>query len=148
MTCLVQQTTGIEDKVHKIFQVPLSHKEIADIHAAYRECATRAVSNPKRKPFRPPKMGKKKLELLNGKNAIEITYHDLVDPQLPIDRLDPHDINAFPTEWSIQWDSHTLNEIAEHDMSSTCVNFEQYNLWYDGMLSSSKTYSNTVEDSA
>ena len=71
MTCLVQQTTGIEDKVHKIFQVPLSHKEIADIHAAYRECATRAVSNPKRKPFRPPKMGKKKSELLRATTPLK-----------------------------------------------------------------------------
>ena len=35
MTGLAQQTTGIEDKIHKIFQVPLSHKEIADIHVAY-----------------------------------------------------------------------------------------------------------------
>ena len=59
MTCLAQQTTDIKDKIHKIFQVPLSHKEIADIHAAYRECATRAVSNPKCKPFRPPRTGKK-----------------------------------------------------------------------------------------
>ena len=65
MTCLAQQATDIEDKIHKIFEVPLSHKEIADIHAAYRECATPAVSNPKCKPFRPPTTGKKKLELLN-----------------------------------------------------------------------------------
>ena len=148
MACLAQQTIDIEDKIHKIFQVPLSHKEITDIHVAYRECATRAVSNPKCKPFRPPRTGKKKLELLNCKNAIEITYHDLDDPQLPIDQLDPHDINAYPTEWSIQWDSHTQNEIAEHAMCSTCLNFEQYNLWYDNMLSSSRTYSNTFEDSA
>ena len=59
-TCLAQQTTDIEDKIHKIFQVPLSHKEIADIHVAYRECTMRAVSNPKCKPFRPHKIGKKK----------------------------------------------------------------------------------------
>ena len=115
MTCLAQQTTDIEDKIHKIFQVPLSHKEIADIHAAYRECATRAVSNPKRKPFRPPKMGKKKSELTNGNNAIEIIYHDIpYGPQLATDQLHPHDHNVHPTEWSIQWDPYTQSEIAEH----------------------------------
>ena len=68
MTGLAQQTTGIEDKIHKIFQVPLSHKEIADIHVAYQECTMRTTTNAKCKPFRPPKT-KKKMELLNDKNS-------------------------------------------------------------------------------
>ena len=121
MTCMAQLTTGIEDKVHKIFQVPLSHDEIADIHAAYRECATRAVSNPKRKPFRPPKIGKKKSELTSCNNAIEIIYHDEpYDSQLVTDQLYLQEHHVDPREWAVQWDAYTQNEnevhaLAQHD---------------------------------
>ena len=59
MTGLAQQTDGIEDKIHNIFQVPLSHEEIADIHIAYQDCTRRTTSNVKCKPFRPPKTNKK-----------------------------------------------------------------------------------------
>ena len=89
MTALAQQTTCIEDTIHKIFQVPLSHKEIADIHVAYQECTMRTTSNAKCNPFRPPKT-KKKMELLNDKNAFEITYHDPVDPSLSADQMHTH----------------------------------------------------------
>ena len=68
MTGLAQQTDGIEDKIHNIFQVPLSHEEIADIHIAYQDCTRRTTSNVKCKPFRPPKT-KKKMEPLNDNNA-------------------------------------------------------------------------------
>ena len=101
-----------------MFEVPLSHDEIADIHAAYRDCAMRPVSNPKRKPFRPLKMGKKKTELTSCNNAIEIIYHD--EPygsQLVTDQLYPQEHHVYPTAWSVQWDTHTQNENDEHALA-------------------------------
>ena len=78
----------------------------------------RTVSISKCKPFRQPKAGKKKLELLNDKNAVEITYHDPGDPSPPSDQLDPHNNNALPKEWPFQWNLHTQYHFAEHDLDS------------------------------
>ena len=95
MTSLVQQTTGIENKIHKIFKVSLSHKETADILVAYCECTWRTISKSKYKPFRPPKVGKKKLELLNVENAFEATHHHPGDFSPQEDQLDTHNNHAF-----------------------------------------------------
>ena len=112
---MAQRTTGIEDKVHKIYQVPLSHDAFADIHAAYRDCAMKAISNPKRKPFRPPKIGKKKTELSSCSNAIEIIYHDQpYDSQLVADPWHHQEHHVDPKVWAAQWDEYTRNGNDKH----------------------------------
>ena len=113
-----KQTAGIENKIHKIFQVPLSHKEIADILVAYRECTMRTVSNSKCKPFRPPKAGKKKLELMNDENAFETTHNHPGDLPPQEDQLDTHYNNAPSQELPFQWNLHTQYHFAEHDLES------------------------------
>ena len=57
---LAQRTSAIEGEVLKIYPVPLAEDEIADIHAAFCDCAQRTALIPKRKPFRPPKNSNKK----------------------------------------------------------------------------------------
>ena len=76
MARLAQRRTDIEEEVIKIYKVPLSGDEIADIHAAYFDCAQRTGSAPKRKAIRPSKSNKKKTEIRGSCNSIEITYHD------------------------------------------------------------------------
>ena len=63
MARLAQRRTDIEEEVVKIYKVPVSGDEIADIHAAYYDCAQRTASAPKRKAIRPPKKNKRKLRL-------------------------------------------------------------------------------------
>ena len=118
MTCLLQQTTGIEDKIHEIFQVSLSHKETADILVAYCECTWRTIPKSKYKPFRPRKAGKKKLELMNDENAFETTHHHPGDLSPQEDQLDTHNNNAPSKEWPFQWNLHTQYHFAEHDLDS------------------------------
>ena len=101
MTGLAQQTDGIEDKIHNIFQVPLSHEEIADIHIAYQDCTRRTTSNVKCKPFRPPKT-KKKMEPLNDNNA---------------DQLQPHNNSALSNEGPFHWSLQTQYYLAEYEVN-------------------------------
>ena len=110
MAGMPQRITDIEDEVHNIFQVPLSDDEIADIHSACRDCARRAASKSKRKPRRPVKNGKKKIEFTSSSNAIEIIYHDQTnDTQLVADPRRLHDVHDEPEVWEIQWDEYTVN---------------------------------------
>ena len=60
MDRLAQRRTDIEEEIVKIYKVPLSGEEIADIRAAYYDCTQRTASSPKRKAIRPPKNNKKK----------------------------------------------------------------------------------------
>ena len=76
MVGMAQRITCIKDEVRKIFRVPLSDDEIAEIYSAYCDCALRAVSQPKRKPYRTPRYGRKRTEVSSSSHAVEIVYHD------------------------------------------------------------------------
>ena len=102
MAGMAQRTTDIADEVHNCFKVPLSDDEIADIHSAYRDCAIRAASKTKRKPHRPAKHVKKKIELNGSSNAIEIIYHDQLNgAQLVADPRRHHEVHDEPEVWTI-----------------------------------------------
>ena len=77
MARLAQRRTDIEEEVVKIYTVPLSGDEIADIHVAYFDCAQRTASAPKRKAIRPSKNNKKKTEISGPSSPIEIAVHGL-----------------------------------------------------------------------
>ena len=76
MARLAQRRTDIEEEVVNIYTVPLSGDEIADIHAAYFDCAQRTASAHKRKASKPAKNNKKKTEICDPANPIEIVFHD------------------------------------------------------------------------
>ena len=116
MTGLAQQTDGIEDKIHNIYQVPLSHEEIADIHIANQDCTRRTTSNMKCKPFRQPKT-KKKIEPLNDSKTIEITYHDYADLTAMADQLQSHNNSALSSEWPFQWRPQAQYYLAEYEVN-------------------------------
>ena len=69
ITRLVQRTSAIEGEVLKIYKVPLTQHEIADILAAYSECAQRTTL--KRKTIRLPKNSKNN-DTKNAGNTVEI----------------------------------------------------------------------------
>ena len=86
MAGMAQRITDIEDEVHNMFQVILSINKIAGVHSAYRECGIRAVSKPKRKPHRPSKNCKNKIESNSSNKAVDIICHDESnDTQLVVD---------------------------------------------------------------
>ena len=108
MARLAQRKTDIEEEVVKIYKFPFSGDEIADIHAAYYDCAQRTASAPKRMAIRPPKNNKKKTEISGSSSSIEITYHDqLPEVQEAMNLWCQQICHEPPAVWSIQWDDYT-----------------------------------------
>ena len=108
MSRLAQRTSDIEDEVVKIYKVPFSGNEIADIHAAYYDCAQRSASAPKRKAIRSPKNNKKKTELSGSSSSIEIIYHDqLPEVQEATNLWFQQVCQESPAVWLTQWDDYT-----------------------------------------
>ena len=108
MARFAQRRTDIEEEVVKIYKVPFSGDEIADIHAAYYDCAQRTASSPKRKATRPPKNNKKKTEISGPSSSIEITYHgQQLEVQEATNLWCQQICHESLAVWSIQWDDYT-----------------------------------------
>ena len=103
-----QRRTDIDEEVVKIYKVPFSGDEIADIHAAYYDCAQRTASAPKRKAIRPTKNNNKKTEISGPSSSIEITYHgQQLEVQEATNLWCQQICNESLAVWSIQWDDYT-----------------------------------------
>ena len=108
MARLAQRRTDIEEEVVKIYTVPLSGDEIADIHAAYFDCAQRTASAPKRKAIRPSKNNKKKTEISGPSSPIEIVFHgQQPEVQEAANIWSQQICHESLAVWSTQWEDYT-----------------------------------------
>ena len=108
MARLAQRRTDIEEEVVKIYTVPLSGDEIADIHAAYFDCAQRTASAPRRKAIRPSKDNKKKTEICGPSSPIEIVFHgQQLDDQKAAYIWSQQICQESLAVWSTQWEDYT-----------------------------------------
>ena len=104
MVGMAQRITCIKDEVRKQIRVPLSDDEIAEIYSAYCDCALRAVSQPKRKPYRTPRYGWKRTEVSSSSHAVELVYYDHeYDPRAATNSWTRHGARADSVVMPSQW---------------------------------------------
>ena len=108
MARLAQRRTDKEEEVVKIYTVPLSGDEIADIHAAYFDCAQRTASAPKRKAIRLSKNNNKKTEISGPSSPIEIVFHgQQPEVQEAANIWSQQICHESLAVWSAQWEDYT-----------------------------------------
>ena len=87
---------------------PSSGDEIADIHAAYFDCAQRTASAPKRKAIRPSKDNKKKTEISGPSSPIEIVCHGQQPEDQEAANIWSQQIcHESLAVWSTQWEDYS-----------------------------------------
>ena len=97
ITRLVQWISAIAGEVLKMYKVPLTQLEIADILAAYSECAQRITF--KRKTIRLPKNCKNN-DPNNAGNTVEIVYHEQAyGKQAEADAWPQHEYHNVSAAW-------------------------------------------------
>ena len=108
MARLAQRRADIEEEVVKIYTVPLSGDEIADIHAAYFDCAQRNASAPKREAIRPSKNNTKKTEIRCPSSPIEIVFHgQQPEDQEAANIWSQHICHESLAVWLTQWEGYS-----------------------------------------